>query len=35
MVSQFDWLDIRVSYSYLCFGLLSLKTYRYLINDRL
>ena len=25
MVSQFDWFDIKPSYSYLCFGLLSQK----------
>ena len=35
MVSQFDWFDIKAFSAYLCFGLLSPKTYKYQNNDRL
>ena len=33
MVSQLDWFDIKASSSYLSFGLLSPKTYKYLNNE--
>ena len=35
MVSQLDLFDIKASSAYLCFGLLSPKTYKYQNNDRL